>query len=367
MGKLQFPQSALTKVCLRAAGNSYVIFMIQWYYSKDGTQAGPVDSEELKALFVSGNLKPASTLVWNESMPEWVAATEVPGLLTSLPSDAALSQPFAYQTATGPMQEIPYGSEPLIPTACVKRAFDLTIKHIGPVLLVTIIYVAIILGVDYLLGLFDSAMGWAAGPSFSESNQGAGGTTAYSFAYNSELSIPSSILSAIVNVFLMLGATNFGLKLVSGKPISVGLLFSGTPWLLKGFFAYILYMLMIGIGFVLLIFPGVYLMLRFGMYQAAIIDKNMGIIEAFKYSAELTKGNLLNLFIIVLFSILIVIAGCIAVVVGLLFAYPMIFLLWLVAYRWLQYGGRAIMDDPATGIPLLASMKTEEATDQPTI
>jgi uncharacterized membrane protein len=91
------------------------------------------------------------------------------------------------------------------------------------------------------------------------------------------------------------------------------------------------------------------------MYQNAIVDKNMGIIESLGYSWNLTKGNGLNLFVILLFSICVIIAGCLALIVGLLFAYPMMWLMWIVAYRWLQYGGRAVLDDPATGQPLLSS------------
>ena len=43
-------------------------------------------------------------------------------------------------------------------------------------------------------------------------------------------------------------------------------------------------------------------------------------------------------------------------IVGLLFAFPMMFLAWTVAYRWMQYGGRAVMDDPIGKQPLLASL-----------
>jgi uncharacterized membrane protein len=89
------------------------------------------------------------------------------------------------------------------------------------------------------------------------------------------------------------------------------------------------------------------------MAQTAIVDRNMGVIEAFKYSSQITKNNRVELFLIILFMIGIAIAGCIALIVGLIFAYPLMFLMWIVAYRWLQYGGRAILDDPLTGQPLL--------------
>lgn len=43
---------------------------MQWYYSKDRTQLGPVSEEELKAKISRGEVT-GSDLVWREGMPEW--------------------------------------------------------------------------------------------------------------------------------------------------------------------------------------------------------------------------------------------------------------------------------------------------------
>ena len=169
----------------------------------------------------------------------------------------------------------------------------------------------------------------------------------------------------VFNVFLALGVTRLGLNVVSGEKFSVGTIFTGAPWLLRGFLAHILYWLMVTLGMILFIFPGIYLALRFGMAQAAIVDRNMGVIEAFKYSSRITKNNLTHLFLIILLTIGVMLAGCIALIVGILFAYPLILLMWIAAYRWLQYGGRAILDDPMTGLPLLTGQT--ENSKEPTI
>ena len=332
--------------------------MNQWYYAKGGQQHGPVPAEELMALLRSGGLDPNKDLVWNPSMTDWLPASQVPELSAAAPMASFGSQPFAYPTASGEFTDISPGSEPLIPTACVKRAFDLTVRHIGPILLIVIIYCGVSIGVSALLGALDSAMGWKPLPTLiMEQAQASPETiTAYEANSSKDLSLQSSIISTVISVFFMLGLTRIGLNIVTGKPFGVGMLFSGGKWLLKGFAAYVLYMIMTTVGFILLIVPGIILLLRFGMYQSAIVDRNMGIIESLKYSWELTKGNGLNLFVIMLFTILIVLAGCIAMLVGMLFAFPMMFLMWIVAYRWMQYGGRAVMDDPMTKQPLLAAL-----------
>lgn len=332
--------------------------MTQWYYAKGGQQHGPVPAEELMALLRSGGLDPAKDLVWNPSMPDWLPASQVLELSGGPPPAAYGNQPFAYPTASGDLTDIPPGSEPLIPTACVKRAFDLTVRHIGPILLVTILYLVIGFGVSFLLAALDSAMGWKPITfNFTEpANMPTTTTMEFRFGTNSDLSPQSTIIQTVISVFLMLGLTRVGLNIVSGKPFDVGMLFCGGKWLLKGLVAHLLFMVMLAVGFILLIVPGIIVLLRFGMYQSAIVDRNMGIISSLQYSWELTKGNGLNLFVILLFSILIFFAGCIALLVGLLFAFPMMWLMWIVAYRWMQFGGRAVMDDPMTQQPLLAAL-----------
>lgn len=332
--------------------------MSQWYYAKDGKQHGPIPLEELVALLGTGGLDPANDLVWNPSLPDWRPASQVPELSVATPASLPGSQPFAYPTASGEFTDIQPGSEPLIPTACVKRAFDLTVRHIVPILLIVVTYFGISIGVSFMLGTLDQVMGWKPLPQQIMEMAGAAPEAINQYRSNAgkDLSLQSSLISTVFSVFMMLGFTQVGLKIVSGKPFDVGMLFSGGKWLLKGLPAHIIFMVMVSGGFVLFVVPGIIVLLRFGMYQNAIVDRNMGVFQSLGYSWELTKGNGLNLFVILLFCILIFIAGCVAMVVGLLFAFPMMYLAWTVAYRWMQYGGRAVMDDPMTKQPLLAAL-----------
>ncbi len=327
--------------------------MDQWYYAKGGQQAGPIGLEALRGLVQNGTIDPAKDLVWNPDMTEWVPASQVSVLSGVAPamdmSSLEPSQPFAYPISTGAVEEVIPGSEPIIPTACVKRAWDLTVKHIAPLLAVVVIYVAIVIAMSVVFGLVGTAMGIpSASPGTpAPANEMTGSQIAFTLV--------SNLVSNVVSVFLMLGFTRIALNIVSGKQVAVGMLFGQGDKVLRAFFAGILFGLMVAVGFLLLIFPGIYLLLRYGQYMNAIVDKDMGIMDSFAYSARLTENNRLNVFVIVLFSILIMIAGFLACFVGLLFAYPMIGVLWAVAYRWMQYGGRAVLDDPATGQPVLAS------------
>ena len=65
---------------------------------------------------------------------------------------------------------------------------------------------------------------------------------------------------------------------------------------IKFFFATILYYLMVTIGFILFIYPGIVLCLRLQFYEFFIVEYNAGIIEAFKASWNITQNEKLKLF-----------------------------------------------------------------------
>ena len=70
---------------------------MQWYYSSDAQQQGPVSTAELEALARTGRVTP-ETLVWREGLPNWVTYSSVaaneptPPLAGAVPAtDAALA------------------------------------------------------------------------------------------------------------------------------------------------------------------------------------------------------------------------------------------------------------------------------------
>jgi uncharacterized membrane protein len=161
-------------------------------------------------------------------------------------------------------------------------------------------------------------------------------------------SAASMIISQIISVYLTLGMIRFGLNLVSGEPASAGQVFSQGHRLLPAIAASILFGLMVFAGLLLLVVPGIYLMLRYGQFMNAIVDRNMGVIESLSYSSAITRNNRMNLLGLALLSLAIIIAGFLALVVGLIFAYPVVWLGWMTAYRWMQSGQQVVRDQQGT-------------------
>ena len=84
---------------------------MSWYYSKNGTQLGPVTEEELKAKASSGEVL-ATDLIWKEGMADWKPYGQVPefypgGMLSKVPAPGAMGsvpmpQPSAYPAGYAP-------------------------------------------------------------------------------------------------------------------------------------------------------------------------------------------------------------------------------------------------------------------------
>jgi len=75
----------------------------------------------------------------------------------------------------------------------------------------------------------------------------------------------------------------------------MGDLFSSYPLVINYIIASILYGLMVIVGLIFLIVPGIYLAIKHQFYTYLIVDKGMGPIEAIKESGRITKGALWNL------------------------------------------------------------------------
>lgn len=338
--------------------------MNSWYYAQDGRQSGPVTWDAMRSLAATGHLRPGD-LVWTETMTDWKPASAVEGLFSAAPPPGGSFNPYHTSASTwispaGPeaadmdLPEIEPGSMDLGIGACISRAVMLVNRHFATILLVGVVYVAISIaasilldGLDHALGLKPANFGFHMNGSGIRINSGGmspGGFSTTSGTTTQDGSPLNQIVQQVLTWFLSLGLTRIGLNLVSGKEATLGMLFGEGGKLLRMIGASLLYGLMVVFGLLLLVVPGIILAVRFGRYQEAIVDRDLGIMEAFHYSFALTRNNGMNLFGFAVLRFLIVIAGALALCVGLIYALPLVWLADLVAYRWLQHGPRVVED-----------------------
>jgi uncharacterized membrane protein len=341
--------------------------MIEWFYARGGQQSGPVSYEQLADLAKKGDLNPQKDLVWNQTMKDWLPAGQVPGLFgfsassESSPSTAASP---TWNESTGSavetiLQEITPGSHPIEVKACIHRGFTLVCRNVSKLLLVGLIYFVSTIALKTSLTIMDKTLGLPkfefttlASPETAQSPEIAN----YPGSFAAKDSALNLILTQLFSLFLSLGLTQIGLKMIAGKEFSVGLLFKGGKQFLPLLGATVLFSLIVIIGFICFVIPGIYLAARLSYYLPAIVDRKLGPISSLKYSWYITTDNTGNLIRLSFMYFLIGLAGILAFCVGILFAGPVIWLTSLVVYRWLQYGRLAVQDQPGTETPLLQSV-----------
>ncbi|MCI5980377.1 MAG: CD225/dispanin family protein [Muribaculaceae bacterium] len=104
---------------------------MKYYMHTGGQQLGPFEESELPSHGLT-----ASTMVWREGMPDWVAASQVPELSHLLPPS---QQPPGYQPQPGYGPQQPYGARPPMPATYLVWAILATLLCCLPFGIVSIV------------------------------------------------------------------------------------------------------------------------------------------------------------------------------------------------------------------------------------
>jgi uncharacterized membrane protein len=127
------------------------------------------------------------------------------------------------------------------------------------------------------------------------------------------------------------------------------------PGFLGDFFTFlltwVLYGLVVGVGLLLLIVPGVIWGLKFGFAGFLVVDKKRDPLEAFRESNRLTAGVKGQLFVFALLLLGVNLLGALALGVGLFVTVPMTYLAAAYVFRRLQ-ARAAQRVQPTPQIPL---------------
>lgn len=144
------------------------------------------------------------------------------------------------------------------------------------------------------------------------------------------------LLVFAINAFVAVALINVSLKFVDNRRADFADLTSVYPLFFPYAISSILYSLIVTLGLIFFIIPGIILAIRYQFFGYYIVDKKAGIIDSLKLSWNNTKGVTGSLFLLDLALIGIVILGAIALGVGLLVAIPVAGIAFAYAYRRLQ-------------------------------
>src|ERR1700690_2690182 len=142
------------------------------------------------------------------------------------------------------------------------------------------------------------------------------------FAVQSLTSLFGSAVYWILTMLIGMGTTALFLKAHDSIETARDLdLWHPRPfWKYTG--ATILFALVVVVGFILLIVPGVIAALMFIFTAYLVINRNLGPIKAMKESARITKGHRSQLLILFALVLVLNIVGAILLLVGLLVTIP---------------------------------------------
>ncbi|HWO07470.1 MAG TPA: DUF975 family protein [Candidatus Paceibacterota bacterium] len=154
------------------------------------------------------------------------------------------------------------------------------------------------------------------------------------------------LASAVIGLFVEIGLVTFALRAHDRvEAVSINDLWNPAPfWRYLG--GQILVGIIVIIGFILLIVPGIIAALGLVFTSYLIIDKGRGPIEAMKESWRITKGHRWQLLLLVLAVAGLNVIGFFLLLVGLLVTVPVSMLAMIHAYRKLEHAASEVTPVP---------------------
>lgn len=183
-------------------------------------------------------------------------------------------------------------------SACFEEAFSLMRKHFW--MLILIIFVG---------GAIDTPMWFL--------QQGQVTEEGYQFSFHFLELIQVVYYFAIASVFSY-GIVYVFLKAVRKKDIVFEEILSGFKTYSRAVLSRLLLFLIVGLGTVLLIVPGVFLACRLSFVPYLIMDKKHGVVESIKISFYMTKGYFWTVFGMGILSFIIILLGIVLLGFGIL-------------------------------------------------
>ena len=141
------------------------------------------------------------------------------------------------------------------------------------------------------------------------------------------------MITNAVSVIFSAGLLFIGIRKVAGETINWKMIFEGFSVAGKLIVATILQTLLVGIGFLLLILPGIYLAIGYAMTVPLIVDRKMSPWQAMEASRKAIHGEWWKIFGLFIVMGIIFMISSLPLGLGLIWSWPMFVVLGGVVYR----------------------------------
>lgn len=149
------------------------------------------------------------------------------------------------------------------------------------------------------------------------------------------LMLVGELISMIIGIMVAMGGIYLMLKIARGQQFElaeVKSLFDEPKRILTFFWGQIVVGVVVAVGFLLLIVPGIMWAIKYCLTPFILVDKQFSVSEAMKLSNESTAGNRMNLFVFWLLVIGMNVLGAIPFGLGLLVTLPMTYIAGTLVY-----------------------------------
>jgi len=133
-----------------------------------------------------------------------------------------------------------------------------------------------------------------------------------------------SFLNTSIVMTIFAGMIHMGVKAGRGEQIVYRDLFVAVPKIWTVALVTILFYLCVGLGFVALIVPGIFLVGAFALSLPIVVEQNVGAVEAMKRSFEALRPHAWAMFGLLFVSFLASGLGYFACCIGILFSMPLV-------------------------------------------
>lgn len=144
------------------------------------------------------------------------------------------------------------------------------------------------------------------------------------------------IICTLITILLKMGFVNSALLITKGIKPQFDQLYKNWRLSIRWVVANFLFGFMFIIGLILFIIPGLYVWARYGFYSFALLDQNLGPIQALQKSAEITKGNRWHVFWLFIVCALLDLLGIMLFGIGILITGPLALITLAIVYRQLK-------------------------------
>jgi hypothetical protein len=149
-----------------------------------------------------------------------------------------------------------------------------------------------------------------------------------------------NIVVTVVSAVISMGIVRMALAVVRGEPLEMGMAIPGGPMLASYAITGIIVGLIIGVGLVLCIIPGIIAATFLLFAHFAVLDENLSPGDAIRRSIDLVKPNFGGVLGFIILAFLINVIGAILCGVGLLVTWPLTIVAG--AYVWKGLKGEPV-------------------------